>query len=61
VATPRAIAAPEIKGALREATERAIGAGVQGVPTTVVDGALFYGDDLLESAALLGGRGLGGR
>jgi 2-hydroxychromene-2-carboxylate isomerase len=57
----RAIAAPEIKGALREATERAIAAGVQGVPTTVVDGTLFYGDDRLESAALLGGRGLGGR
>ena len=46
---------------MREATERAIAAGVQGVPTTVVDGTLFYGDDRLESAALLGGRGLGGR
>jgi 2-hydroxychromene-2-carboxylate isomerase len=48
----RAIAAPEIKLALREATERAIGAGVQGVPTTSVDGQLFYGDDRLDDAAL---------
>jgi 2-hydroxychromene-2-carboxylate isomerase len=48
----RAIATPEIKGALRELTERAIAAGVQGVPTTVVDGRVFYGDDRLEEAAL---------
>lgn len=47
-----AIAAPEIKGALREATERAIAAGVPGVPTTVVDGQLFYGDDRLDEAGL---------
>ncbi|HEY2181262.1 MAG TPA: DsbA family protein [Solirubrobacteraceae bacterium] len=53
-----AIALPEIKGALREATDRAIAAGVQGVPTTVVDGQVFYGDDRLEQAALAsaGGR-----
>jgi 2-hydroxychromene-2-carboxylate isomerase len=48
----RAIATPEIKGALRELTEQAIVAGVQGVPTTVVDGRVFYGDDRLEEAAL---------
>jgi 2-hydroxychromene-2-carboxylate isomerase len=48
----RAIAAPEIKGALRELTERAIAAGVQGVPTTVVDGQPFYGDDRLDEAGL---------
>jgi 2-hydroxychromene-2-carboxylate isomerase len=53
----RAIAAPEIKNALRELTERAIAAGVPGVPTTVVDGELFYGDDRLEAAALAGTRG----
>jgi 2-hydroxychromene-2-carboxylate isomerase len=47
-----AIAASEIKLALREATERAIAAGVQGVPTTSVDGQLFYGDDRLDEAAL---------
>ncbi|MEA2209352.1 MAG: hypothetical protein QOF54_1829, partial [Solirubrobacteraceae bacterium] len=46
-----AIASPEIKAALREATERAMTAGVQGVPTTAVDGQLFYGDDRLEAAA----------
>jgi 2-hydroxychromene-2-carboxylate isomerase len=46
-----AIASPEIKAALREATERAMTAGVQGVPTTAVDGRLFYGDDRLEAAA----------
>jgi 2-hydroxychromene-2-carboxylate isomerase len=57
----RAIAAPEIKNALRELTERAIADGVPGVPTTVVDATLFYGDEMLESAALLGGRDLGGR
>jgi 2-hydroxychromene-2-carboxylate isomerase len=51
----RAIATPEIKGALRELTERAIAAGVPGVPTTVVDGRLFYGDDRLEEAALAAG------
>ena len=51
----RAIAAPEIKLALRERTEQAIGAGVHGVPTTVVDGQPFYGDDRLEDAALAAG------
>jgi 2-hydroxychromene-2-carboxylate isomerase len=51
----RAIAAPEMKGALRELTGRAIAAGVQGVPTTVVDGQVFYGDDRLEQAALVSG------
>lgn len=34
-----------VKAALRAATERAIGQGVFGVPTFVVDGELFWGTD----------------
>jgi 2-hydroxychromene-2-carboxylate isomerase len=36
---------PQIKAMLREATEAAVGAGVFGVPTTAVDGELFWGFD----------------
>jgi 2-hydroxychromene-2-carboxylate isomerase len=46
-----AIADPEIKAALRAATEAAWGAGVRGVPTLRVGEALYYGDDQLERAA----------
>ena len=46
-----AIARPEIKLRLREATAAAWAAGVRGVPTLAVGGALFYGDDQLEHAA----------
>jgi 2-hydroxychromene-2-carboxylate isomerase len=42
---------PEIKERLREATDRALAAGVVGVPTVVVDGEPFWGDDRLEAAA----------
>jgi len=39
-----------VKSALREATERAGDLGVRGVPTIVVEGELFWGDDRLEQA-----------
>jgi len=41
------IAAPEVKGRLRENTEAAIAAGVFGVPTFAVDDELFWGYDAL--------------
>ena len=49
--TREAVADPEIKQALREATEQAWERGVQGVPTLEVGGRLFFGDDRLEEAA----------
>jgi 2-hydroxychromene-2-carboxylate isomerase len=42
---------PEIKERLREATEAALAAGVVGVPTVLMDGEAFWGDDHLEAAA----------
>jgi 2-hydroxychromene-2-carboxylate isomerase len=45
------IARPDIKDRLREATEAALAAGVVGVPTAIVDGEPFWGDDRLEAAA----------
>jgi 2-hydroxychromene-2-carboxylate isomerase len=39
------------KDALREATDEALAAGAYGVPTVIVDGELFWGDDRLEDAA----------
>jgi 2-hydroxychromene-2-carboxylate isomerase len=39
-----------VKGALREATEAAAELGVIGVPTVVVEGQPFWGDDRLEEA-----------
>lgn len=47
----RAVADPEIKLALREATEQAHRLGVFGVPTLAIAGELFWGDDRLEQAA----------
>lgn len=44
-------ASPEIKQRLQDATDAAIAAGVQGVPTTVVGAELFWGDDQLPKAA----------
>lgn len=38
---------PEVKAALRRATDEAIAAGVFGVPTVLVDGELFWGCDSL--------------
>ncbi len=42
---------PQIKQALREATDAAHALGVIGVPTIALDDALFWGDDRLEDAA----------
>lgn len=46
-----AIARDAIKLALREATDRAGDLGVRGVPSFVVGGAVYWGDDRLERAA----------
>ena len=48
---PEAVADPEIKQALREATEQAWERGVQGVPTLEAGRRLYFGDDRLEEAA----------
>jgi uncharacterized protein (TIGR00369 family) len=40
-------AEPSIKPALRDRTDQAVARGVFGVPTVVVDGALFFGQDRL--------------
>jgi 2-hydroxychromene-2-carboxylate isomerase len=45
-----AISRPEIKQALRTNTEAAIAAGVFGVPTLVIDGRPFWGDDATQMA-----------
>jgi len=42
---------PALKKTLREATDAAVALGVFGVPTVVVGGELFWGDDRLEDAA----------
>jgi 2-hydroxychromene-2-carboxylate isomerase len=47
----RAAADPEVKQALRAATEAAFARGVVGVPTVAVGDELFWGDDRLEEAA----------
>ena len=49
----RATEDPEVKLALREATDAAHGAGVFGVPTIAVDDNLFWGEDRLDEAASL--------
>jgi 2-hydroxychromene-2-carboxylate isomerase len=46
-----AVARDAIKEALRSATDRAGDLGVVGVPTVVVRGEVFWGDDRLEEAA----------
>jgi len=45
------VAGEDTKSRLSEATEAAIAAGVVGVPTVLVSGQSFWGDDQLESAA----------
>jgi 2-hydroxychromene-2-carboxylate isomerase len=45
VTDPAAVEAPAVKLALRANTERAIALGVFGVPTSVLGGELFWGDD----------------
>jgi 2-hydroxychromene-2-carboxylate isomerase len=47
----KGIETESVKKRLREATEAAIELGITGVPTIVVDGELFWGDDRLEEAA----------
>ncbi len=47
-----ATADPEIKQALLSATQTAYELGVIGVPTIAIDGALFWGDDQLQDAAV---------
>ena len=46
-----AIAEQDVKDELRRTTEHAHEEGVPGVPTVVVDGAVFWGDDRLDEAA----------
>jgi 2-hydroxychromene-2-carboxylate isomerase len=46
-----AVRAPEVKQALRAATDAAYARGVIGVPTVAIGDELFWGDDRLEDAA----------
>ncbi|MBI5105328.1 MAG: DsbA family protein [Solirubrobacterales bacterium] len=48
---PAAIADPEVKGALRAATDAAWDAGVRGIPTLRIGERLWFGDDRLDEAA----------
>ncbi len=49
-AVEKAVGTTAVKGALREATDRAAALGVTGVPSVVVGGEVFWGDDRLEEA-----------
>jgi 2-hydroxychromene-2-carboxylate isomerase len=49
-AVTTAVATDSIKRELRAATEQAGDLGVRGVPSVVVDGEVFWGDDRLEAA-----------
>lgn len=51
VVVERAIRDPQVKAALRDATDAAYALGVFGVPTIAIDDELFWGDDRLEDAA----------
>jgi 2-hydroxychromene-2-carboxylate isomerase len=51
-----AVERDSVKATLREATDRAGELGVRGVPSVVVDGEVFWGDDRLEDAAAAGAR-----
>jgi 2-hydroxychromene-2-carboxylate isomerase len=46
-----AVEDPAVKQALREVNDEAHALGVFGVPTVVVDGEVFWGDDRLQEAA----------
>jgi 2-hydroxychromene-2-carboxylate isomerase len=46
----KAVETEGVKNALREATDRAAELGVKGVPSLVVGGEVFWGDDRLEEA-----------
>jgi 2-hydroxychromene-2-carboxylate isomerase len=45
----KAVQTDIVKGALREATDQAAALGVEGVPSLVVGGQVFWGDDRLEA------------
>jgi 2-hydroxychromene-2-carboxylate isomerase len=49
-AVEKAVGTDGVKIALREATDRAAEQGVIGVPSLVVDGEVFWGDDRVEEA-----------
>jgi len=49
-AVEKAVATDGVKGALREATDRAAELGVVGVPSLLVGDRVFWGDDRLEEA-----------
>jgi 2-hydroxychromene-2-carboxylate isomerase len=46
----KAVETSSVKGALREATERAAVLGVRGVPSLLAGGEVFWGDDRVEEA-----------
>jgi 2-hydroxychromene-2-carboxylate isomerase len=48
----KAVETEGVKNALREATERAAGLGVTGVPALVVGDEVFWGDDRVEEAVV---------
>jgi 2-hydroxychromene-2-carboxylate isomerase len=52
----KAVETEGVKGALREATDRAGDLGVEGVPAVVVGEEVFWGDDRLEEAVEAAGR-----
>lgn len=52
-----ALTSPEIKDAVRQIHDEAMSHGVFGVPTVVVDGRIFWGDDQLQAAADAGAAG----
>jgi 2-hydroxychromene-2-carboxylate isomerase len=51
VAVAEGVETARIKDHLRRATEDAVEIGVTGVPTVMIDGNLFWGDDRLDEAA----------
>jgi 2-hydroxychromene-2-carboxylate isomerase len=51
-AIEKAVGTDSVKSGLREATDRAAELGVVGVPSLVVDGDVFWGDDRLEEAVV---------
>lgn len=52
-----AVGREQVKAALRDATERAGDLGVKGVPSLVVGGEVYRGDDRLDEAAEAAGGG----
>lgn len=52
----KAVETAGVKGALREATDRAGDRGVEGVPAVVVGDEVFWGDDRLEEAVEAAGQ-----